>query len=169
MTSLPLVTPPASLQLFPPPHRILFESLNDRSTRDAWNVYKDANKHRCEFEEVDAAKINSIDDFAPWMSQWMTFVPSQAHVRIRVLMVWHAHFLTAACQQMLRRSLELRSFRCRIWFHIEEAIMQPAIVSRCICTIMPAFNHVPQIHGDLDDSLWRDPHACEKGMIKNAH
>jgi hypothetical protein len=164
MTSLP-----ASLQLFPPPHRILFESLNDRSTRDAWNVYKDANKHRCEFEEVDAAKINSIDDFAPWMSQWMTFVPSQAHVRIRVLMVWHAHFLTAACQQMLRRSLEQRSFRCRIWFHIEEATMQPAIVSRCISTIMPAFKHVPQIHGDLDDSLWKDPHACEKGMAKAAH
>ena len=167
MTSLPLVTvtPPTSLPLFPPPHRILFEPLNDRSSRDVWATYVSTNKHRCDFEEVDAATVNSIDDFAPWVTQWMSFVPSQSHIRIRVLMVWHAHFLTSACQQMLRRSLEQRSFRCRIWFHIEEPLLQPAIVSRCIVSRMPAYVHCPEIHGELDTSLWDDPHAYEKGML----
>ena len=160
------MTSEASLLLFPPPHRILFESLNDRTSKAAWDTYVATNKHRCDFEEVDAARINSIDDFAPWMTQWMSFVPSQAHVRIRVLMVWHAHFLTSACQQMLRRSLEQRSFRCRIWFHIEETLLQPAIVSRCIVTRMPTYRHIPTITGDLDDSLWNDPHAYEKELAK---
>jgi hypothetical protein len=155
------------LQTFPPPHRILFESLNDRSTRTAWDAYVAANKHRCDFEDVDAAKTNSIDDFAPWITQWMSFIPSQPHIRIRVLIVWHAHFLTAACQQMLRRSLEQRSFRCRIWFHIEEPLLQPAIVSRCIVTRMPQYTHIPIIYGDLTTQLWTDPHAYEKGMAND--
>jgi DNA polymerase III delta prime subunit len=153
------------MDLFPPPHRILYEVLNDRSSRDAWNIYVKANKHRCDFEEVDAAKTNSIDDFAPWVAQWMSFTPSQAHIRIRVLIVWHAHFLTAACQQMLRRSLEQRSFRCRIWFHIEEPLLQPAIVSRCIVTKMPLYTHLPEIHGEVSTQLWDDPHAYEKGIL----
>jgi DNA polymerase III delta prime subunit len=123
-----------------------------------------ANTHRCDFEEVDAAVVNSIDDFAPWVSQWMSFVPSQSHIRIRVLIVWHAHFLTAACQQMLRRSLEQRSFKCRVWFHIEEPTLQPAIVSRCIVSRMPAYIHYPVVNGEFDTSLWTDPHAYEKGM-----
>ena len=159
------MTSEAALLLFPPPHRILFESLNDRSSHTAWDEYVKANKHRCDFEEVDAAMMNSIDDFAPWITQWMSFIPSQTHIRIRVLMVWHAHFLTAACQQMLRRSLEQRSFRCRIWFHIEEPMLQPAIVSRCIMTRMPVYTHLPEIYGDLDTSLWDDPHAYEKGIL----
>jgi len=124
-----------------------------------------ANKHRCDFEEVDAAAVNSIDTFAPWVTQWMSFVPSQSHIRMRVLIVWHAHFLTAACQQMLRRSLEQRSFRCRIWFHIEEPLLQSAIVSRCIVTRMPVYTHVPELQGAIDVGLWKDPHAYEKGMI----
>jgi len=152
------------LSLFPPPHRILFEPLNDRSSRDVWSAYVTANKHRCDFEEVDAAAMNSIDDFAPWVSQWMSFTPSQSHIRMRVLIVWHAHFLTSACQQMLRRSLEVRSFRCRIWFHIEEPLLQPAIVSRCIVTRMPTYAHFPALNGDINDLLWTDPHAYEKGM-----
>lgn len=156
-----------SIALFPPPHRILFESLNDRSSRVAWEAYVMTNKHRCDFEEVDAAAMNSIDDFAPWVTQWMSFIPSQAHIRIRVLMVWHAHFLTAACQQMLRRSLEQRSFRCRIWFHAEEPALQPAIVSRCITTVMPMYTHVPEIDGEFNTEVWDDPHAYEKGMLKN--
>ena len=164
MTSLPAVAPLSFPTDFPPPHRILFEPLNDRSSQEAWAAYVKANKHRCDFDEVDAAKMNSIDDFAPWVTQWMSFVPSQAHIRIRVLMVWHAHFLTAACQQMLRRSLEQRSFRCRLWFHIEEPTLQPAIVSRCIATRMPMYRHLPEIHGELNTLLWTDPHACEKGM-----
>jgi len=152
---------------FPPPHRILFEPLNDRSARDVWCAYVAENKHRCDFEEVDAAVVNSIDDFAPWVSQWMSFAPSAAHIRIRVLIVWHAHFLTSACQQMLRRSLEQRSFRCRIWFHIEEPLLQPAIVSRCIVTVLPTYRHVPEIRGEISSDVWTDPHACEKGMVNN--
>lgn len=165
------VAPPTSppMAAFPPPHRILFEPLNDRSSRVEWTMYVAANKHRCDFEEIDAAAMNSIDDFAPWVTQWMSFVPSQAHIRIRVLMIWHAHFLTAACQQMLRRSLEQRSFRCRLWFHIEEPTLQPAIVSRCIATRMPEYRHVPDVRGELNMLLWTDPHACEKGMANSEH
>jgi DNA polymerase III delta prime subunit len=153
-----------SFSLFPPPHRILFEPLNDRTSRTTWANYVETNKHRCDFEEVDAAVMNSIDDFAPWITQWMSFIPSQTHIRIRVLIVWHAHFLTAACQQMLRRSLEQRSFRCRIWFHIEEPTLQSAIVSRCIMTRMSPYTHLLEIQGELNTSLWDDPHAYEKGM-----
>jgi len=76
-------------------------------------------------------------------------------------MIWHAHFLSLACQQMLRRSLEQRSFRCRVWFHIEEPTMQSAIVSRCIVSEMPIYSHTPEIVGTLDTSVWDDPRKTE--------
>ena len=142
---------------FPPPHRILYECLNDRETRVYWNEYKSKYSHECDFEEVDAAVMNSMEDFAKWFTQWMTFAPSRSHVRIRVLLVWHAHFLSLACQQMLRRSLEQRSFRCRVWFHIEEPTLQSAIVSRCIVKVLPRYLHVPKIEGSLDTALWETP------------
>jgi hypothetical protein len=69
--------------------------------------------------------------------------------------------LSLACQQMLRRSLEQRSFRCRVWFHIEEPLLQQAIVSRCIVTTLPRYVHHPQISGHLDSALWDDPRAVE--------
>ena len=141
---------------FPPPHRILFECLNDRLSAVHWADYKAKHGHEAEFEEVDAAVMNSIDDFAPWLTQWMSFVPSKTHFRLRVLLVWHAHFLSAACQQTLRRSL-----RCRIWFHIEEPLLQPAIVSRCSVTTFPRYIHLPVVHGVLDTSYWDDPAAAE--------
>ena len=75
--------------------------------------------------------------------------------------MWHAHFLSLACQQMLRRSLEQRSFRCRVWFHIEEPLLQSAIVSRCIVTRVPSYEHKPIIHGTLDRRLWDDPRKFE--------
>jgi hypothetical protein len=63
---------------------------------------------------------------------------------------------------MLRRSLEQRSFRCRVWFHIEEPTLQAAIVSRCIVTTVPGERHVPTILGPpLDLRLWTDPRAYE--------
>jgi hypothetical protein len=63
---------------------------------------------------------------------------------------------------MLRRSLEQRSFRCRVWFHIEEPVLQAAIVSRCIVKTMPAYLHLPTIVGSrLDVSLWNDPRKAE--------
>lgn len=128
--------------------------MNDRETQTYWASYKQKYANDCDFEEVDAAVMNGMDDFAKWFTQWMTFAPSRAHVRIRVLMVWHAHFLSLAVQQMLRRSLEQRSFRCRVWFHIEEPLLQPAIVSRCIVKTMPAYVHLPIVHGKVDTSLW---------------
>jgi hypothetical protein len=143
---------------FPPPHRILYERLNDRETKQFWQTYRARYETQCEFEEVDAAVMNSMDDFAKWFTQWTTFAPSRSDVRMRVLMIWHAHFLSLACQQMLRRSLEQRSFRCRVWFHIEEPILQPAIISRCIVKEMPTYFRVPQIVGPpVDTRLWNQP------------
>jgi hypothetical protein len=147
---------------FPPPHRVLYEALNDRETQLHWNAYKEKFAEQCEFEEVDAAVMNGMEDFAKWVVQWMSFVPQRAGIRYRVLMVWHAHFLSLACQQMLRRSLEQRSFRCRIWFHIEEPTLQSAILSRCIVKCMPEYRHVPIVVGPpIDTSLWADPKKVE--------
>jgi hypothetical protein len=150
------------MDTFPPPHRVLYERLNDRTTTDVWTTYKAAHNHEADFEEVDAAQMNSMDDFAKWFGQWVTFVPSRPGIRVRVLMVWRAHFLSLACQQMLRRSLEQRSFRCRVWFHIEEPTLQAAIVSRCIVKLLPEYDHTPSIVGaPLDMSLWTDPRRYE--------
>jgi hypothetical protein len=150
------------MDTFPPPHRVLYERLNDRAAIAAWTTYKAAHSHEADFEEVDAALMNSMDDFAKWFGQWVTFVPSRPGIRVRILMIWHAHFLSLACQQMLRRSLEQRSFRCRVWFHIEEPILQPAIVSRCIITTLPEYTHTPAICGTpLDLTLWTDPRRYE--------
>lgn len=149
---------------FPPPHRILYEALNDRETQVHWEDYKAKYKNECDFEEVDAATKNSMDDFAKWFAQWVSFAPSRPSVRVRILMVWHAHFLSLACQQMLRRSLEQRSFRCRVWFHIEEPTLQSAIVSRCIVSVMPSYHHEPKIEGKLDTAMWDDPRAFELAL-----
>lgn len=151
---------------FPPPHHVLYEALNDRSTREFWNTYKTAHAHECDFEEIDAAVMNSMDDFAKWFAQWMSFAPTRPGVRIRLLMIWHAHFLSLSCQQMLRRTLEQRSFRCRVWFHIEEPVLQPAIVSRCIVKAMPEYQHTPRVVGDLDVSLWTDPRVFETRLFE---
>jgi hypothetical protein len=141
---------------------VLYEQLNDLETEKLWNAYKSAHEHECDFEEVDAAVTNSMEDFAKWFSQWTTFVTSRPGVRIRLLIVWHAHFLSLACQQMLRRSLEQRSFRCRVWFHIEEPTLQSAIISRCIVKNLPAYNHLPVLAGPpIDMSLWKDPRLYE--------
>jgi hypothetical protein len=150
------------MNCFPPPHRVLYECLNDKETQALWSSVKSAHGHEADFDEIDAAVMNSMDDFAKWFGQWVTFVPSRSSVRVRVLMVWHAHFLSLACQQMLRRSLEQRSFRCRVWFHIEEPTLQAAILSRCIVTRMPTARHIPTIVGPpLDMRLWTDPRAYE--------
>ena len=150
---------------FPPPHRVLYECLNDRETHAYWSAYKKEYADQADFEEVDAAVMNSMEDFAKWVAQWMTFAPSRPSVRVRVLMVWHAHFLSLACQQMLRRSLEQRSFRCRVWFHIEEPVLQSAIISRCIVKVMPTYRHVPKMVGPkIDMNLWNDPRLFETNI-----
>lgn len=153
---------------FPPPHRILYERLNDRATMDVWTPYKSAHSHEADFEEVDAAEMNSMDDFAKWFAQWMAFAPSRPSVRCRILIIWHAHFLSLSCQQMLRRTLEQRSFRCRVWFHIEEPTLQPAIVSRCIVSVIPPYCHTPTVVGTpLDLRLWTDPRALETELQRS--
>lgn len=151
------------MDTFPPPHRVLYEALNDTATQSAWSAYRTRYAEQAEFEEVDAAVLNGMDDFAKWFTTWMSFAPSRPSVRCRILMVWHAHFLSLACQQMLRRSLEQRSFRCRVWFHIEEPVLQPAILSRCVVSCLPPGLHVPQIVGaPLDLSYWKDPRKTEQ-------
>jgi hypothetical protein len=150
------------MDTFPPPHRVLYEALNDREARKVWTQYTTLHAAQADFEEVDAAVMNGMDDFARWFGQWMTFAPSRPGIRCRILMVWHAHFLSLACQQMLRRSLEQRSFRCRVWFHIEEPTLQAAILSRSIVTVLPRYIHLPEIVGPpVDTSLWDDPRKLE--------
>ena len=150
---------------FPPPHMILYESLNDVETAAYWSAYKQKYANQCDFDEIDASVTNSMDDFAKWFVQWMSFTPSKASIRIRVLLIWHSHFLSLAFQQMLRRSLEQRSFRCRVWFHIEEPTLQSAIVSRCIIKTLPTYTHLPKIEGGiLDPKLWEDPRMYEKEL-----
>ena len=128
--------------VFPPPHYILFEPLNDSQTLKVWAEYKQTHPTG-EYEVVDAAKINSIDVFTPWFDTWVT---RKSSARLRVLLVLHAEFLTFACQQVLRRSLEQRAFKCRVWFHVEDpTALQPAIQSRCILKRIVTDIHVPRV------------------------
>jgi DNA polymerase III delta prime subunit len=132
--------------LFPPPHYFLFEPLNDHETIKLWNDYKIKHSKECEFSEVDAAELNSVDNFAPWFDNWISQVPAKQSTRFRVLIIYHAEFLTYSCQQMLRRSLEQRSFKCRVWFHVEDPTnIQSAIMSRCITKRIPTYIHSPTI------------------------
>lgn len=127
---------------FPPPHYVLFEPLNDRETKKAWELYKQEHSDKCEFDEINAASMFSVETFAPWFDIWISSVPKKQSTRLRVLMIWHSEFLTFACQQMLRRQLEQRSFKNRVWFHVEDpTTLQSAILSRCITKRMPIFIH----------------------------
>lgn len=133
--------------LYPPPHYLLFEPLNDIETLKLWSSYKEEHSDTCEFDIIDAAETNSVDTFSPWFENWITRVPLQQSTRFRILLILHAEFLTYSCQQMLRRSLEQRSFKCRVWFHIEDpSTIQPAIQSRCIIKQLPVFVRTPKIH-----------------------
>jgi DNA polymerase III delta prime subunit len=130
---------------YPPPHYLFFEPLNDIETIKMWISYKRLHSD-CEFDEIDAAVMNSVDTFSPWFENWVTRVPSSQKTRFRILLILHSEFLTYSCQQMLRRSLEQRSFKCRVWFHIEDpSTIQPAIVSRCIVKNMPGSCNSPKI------------------------
>lgn len=132
--------------LFPPPHYFLFEPLNDKETLKLWSEYKEKHSKDCEFSEVDAAELNSVDNFAPWFDNWISQVPARQSTRFRILLILHAEFLTYSCQQMLRRSLEQRSFKCRVWFHVEDPTnIQSAIMSRCITKRISTYIHYPLI------------------------
>lgn len=125
--------------VFPPPHYILYEPLNDKETRKLLDSYKQT--YSCEIEEVDASQVFSVDTFSPWFDNWITTL---SH-KLRILIIWHSHFLTYACQQMLRRQLEQRSFKNRVWFHIEDpSTIQPALISRCIVKRIPTLINTPR-------------------------
>ena len=149
---------------FPPPHMVFFEPLNDIETQRVWKDYTQQHIHECDFEETDAAIMNSMEDFAQWFAQWVAFAPTRQGIRFRVLIIWHAHFLSLACQQMLRRSLEQRSFRCRIFFHIEQPCLQSAILSRCIVRTLPRYFRTPEYIDDprkIPTQIWNDPQSFE--------
>ena len=69
-----------------------------------------------------------------------------------------------ACQQMLRRSMEKRSYKNRVWFHTEEPDgLQSAILSRCEVAILDPVE-LPRIRveGTLPEewmTSWKDPVA----------
>lgn len=131
---------------YPPPHYLLFEPLNDVETRKVWESYKKKHAHNCEFFEIDAAEMNSVDTFGFWFDTWIKQTPRNLGTRFRIVLIFHSEFLTYSCQQMLRRSLEQRSFKCRVWFHVEDpTTVQPAIQSRCIVKRMPVYSHTPNI------------------------
>ena len=113
----------------PPPHMLFYEPLDDRIMIKEWEAYKLENSD-IEYHEIDGAVYYSVEEFGRLFETW---VSSKSSKRIKLLMVWHAHFLSLACQQSLRRLLETKSFRSRVWFHVEYMNnIQSAIVSRCI-------------------------------------
>jgi len=132
--------------LFPPPHYLFFEPLNDIETQKIWVDYKTKHESTCEFYEIDATEMNSVDTFASWFDNWISQIPKRQSTRFRILLILHSEFLTYACQQMIRRSLEQKSFRSRVWFHVEDpTVIQPAIQSRCIIKRIPTYFHTPSI------------------------
>jgi len=133
---------------FPCPHYILYEPLNDKETQTFVQQYKETFKDRIEVEEIDACVLYSSDVFSQRFSSWISEVPKQSG-HLRIMIVWHAEFLTSACQQMLRRQLEQRSFRNRVWFHVENSSgIQGALISRCITKRMPTTINIPEYKHD---------------------
>jgi len=152
---------------FPPPHMVWYEALNDRAMEAIWRETKLAHPE-AEYTEISAAQTNSIDEFSGWFDQWTSRLSG---ARVRILLVWHAHCLSASCQQMLRRSMEKRSFKCRVWFHIEEpGSLQPAILSRCILRLLKSVPHptfrrsgkIPEVWR----TVWKNPSEMEVASTK---
>ena len=115
--------------MFPPPHYVLFEPYNDVKMQKLWKEYKE--KHsQAEYDEIDAAYVSSSEVFLP---QFENIITKRGSKPTRIILIWHSEFLTFATQQMIRRLLETRSFKCRVWFHTENfSTLQSAIQSRCI-------------------------------------
>jgi hypothetical protein len=127
------------MELCPPPHMLWHEPLDDKSTRKLWANYSTKYATDIEPTEIDAAEVCSVEEFSKLFEIWATAKSSK---RIKVLMVWHAHFLSLACQQTLRRWLETKSYRCRVWFHVEMLNnVQSAIMSRCILKFVEPIVH----------------------------
>jgi len=125
---------------FPPPHMLFHEPLDDREMIRVWKEYTEKYQDMLDIHEIDAASVCSVDEFGRLFEIWVT---SKSSKRIKLLMVWHAHFLSLACQQSLRRWLETKSYRSRVWFHVEYMNnVQTAIQSRCISREIKAAPYV---------------------------
>ena len=136
---------------------VFFEPLNDTETARIWKDYTERHEASLDVHELDAAKLYSVEEFSRWFETWIT---AKSTKRIRILMVWHAHFLSLASQQVLRRWLETKSYRSRVWFHVELLnSVQQAILSRCILREVPCpVREIPnvQIVGEGQSiALWR--------------
>lgn len=130
--------------MFPPPHRVWFEPLEERETRAVWKSYIATHAAELDVHEIDAAEVYSVEEFSTAFETWISAKSSK---RIKLLMIWHAHFLSLACQQVLRRWMEVKSYRCRIWFHMELLnSVQSAILSRCILKMLKGSpKTIPQV------------------------
>jgi len=118
------------MEEFPPPHMLFHEPMDDREMIRVWTDYTTKHRDNLDIFEIDAAAICSVEEFGRLFEIWVT---SKSVKRIKLLLVWHAHFLSLACQQSLRRWLETKSYRSRVWFHVEYINnIQSAIQSRCI-------------------------------------
>lgn len=142
---------------FPPPHMLFHEPMDDREMIRVWNEYRTTHAVDLETFEIDAATVCSVDEFGKLFEIWVT---SKSSKRIKLLMVWHAHFLSLACQQSLRRWLETKSYRSRVWFHVEYVNnVQTAIQSRCISRELKTVPHVvvPEHIGETQEvvDLWK--------------
>jgi len=137
---------------------LFHEPMDDREMIRVWKDYTMRNAEELDAYEIDAAEVCSVDEFGRLFEIWVT---SKSSKRIKLLMVWHAHFLSLACQQALRRWLETKSYRARVWFHSEYVNnIQSAIQSRCILRNISAnpYGNIDAVHeGDTFEmiSLWK--------------
>ena len=128
---------------FPPPHMLFHEPMDDREMIRVWKDYTTKHATELDTHEIDAASVCSVDEFGKLFEIWVT---SKSAKRVKLLMVWHSHFLSLACQQSLRRWLETKSYRSRVWFHVEYMNnVQTAIQSRCISKQLKALPHVAPV------------------------
>ncbi len=122
-----------------------------------WKEYTGQHAADLDIHEIDAAAVCSVDEFGRLFEIWVT---SKSAKRVKLLMVWHAHFLSLACQQSLRRWLETKSYRARVWFHVEYINnVQMAIQSRCISKQIGATPFVSPVNlvGDTTETvdIWK--------------
>jgi len=142
---------------FPPPHMLFHEPMEDREMTNVWNDYKAKHSEHMDVCEIDAADVCSVEEFGRLFENWVTAKSSK---RIKLLMVWHAHFLSLACQQSLRRWMETKSYRARVWFHAEYVNnVQMAIQSRCILKSLRSCptQITPKVIGTCDEvvKVWK--------------
>lgn len=136
---------------------LFHEPLDDREMIRVWKDYTETHSETLDAHEIDAASVCSVDEFGKLFEIWVT---SKSTKRVKLLMVWHAHFLSLACQQSLRRWLETKSYRSRVWFHVEYMNnIQSAIQSRCISRVLKAVPIVtiPKHLGETKEvvDLWK--------------